>query len=95
MRQQRLFCIATLVLMVATLVVVAADDFILPGVQHEPSTCPICDIAQCLGTAQILPLVIWSEPLAVRWLPPDAVHIFWNHPLSCLFCARAPPLLVH
>lgn len=91
MREQRLFCIAVLVLMVATYVLVATDEFILPGVEHKPSTCPVCAMAQCLTTAQSpLPLV-WVAPVEVCWLPPETVHISRSEVFSQLFCARAPP----
>ena len=95
MRQQRLFCIATLVLIVATLVLVAADEFVLPDVKHEPTSCPICAVAQCLTTAQLPPPVLWIEPSNVHWLPPETVCIPSNELFSRLFCARTPPLLVH
>jgi hypothetical protein len=94
MRPQRVLCIATLVLMIATFVLVAADDLILPDVKHEPTSCPICAVAQCLAGAQLPAVVLWIEPSEVHWLPPEAVCIFSNRLASRLFSARAPPWLI-
>ena len=94
MRYQRLFCLATLALLVASLVLVAADDFVLPGIKHEPSTCPICALAQCLTTAQLPTPIVWTEPAHVRWLPPERVCIVRNESTSQSFCACAPPSLL-
>jgi hypothetical protein len=94
MRHQRLFCIAALVLMVATFVVVAADAFILPDVKHEPTSCPICAMAQYLTTAQTSLPLVWIAPLEVCWLPPETAHVSRSEVFSQLFCARAPPACV-
>jgi hypothetical protein len=93
MRHKRLFCIATLVLIAATLAVIAADDFILPYAHHEPATCPICAVAQCLTTAQLPSPLIWVEPTTVHWLPCESVCISLMECVSRLFSARAPPIL--
>jgi len=94
MRQQTLLCIATLVLVVATLVLVAADDLVLPGVKHEPTSCPICAVAQCLANAQLPLPVLGIESSNVRWLPPETVCILSNRLASRLFCARPPPTII-
>jgi hypothetical protein len=82
------------VLIVATFVMVAADEFILPDVKHEPTSCPICAVAQCLTTAQPPLPVLWIEPTQVFWLPPETVHTPWSEDFAQLFCARAPPLSI-
>jgi len=91
MRQQRLIGIAALVLMVAGLVLVAADGLLFPGVKHEPGNCPICALAQCLAATQLPPPVLAIAPLDHHGLPPATTHVFWSEAFSQAFSARAPP----
>ena len=73
--------------MIASVVVVAADELILPGVQHQPATCPICALAQCLANGQLPSPVLWIEPSNVHWLPPETVCIL-AHGLSAALILR-------
>jgi hypothetical protein len=91
MQFKRLICIATLVLMIASFVVVAIDGLVLPNVKHESDNCPICAFAQSLTTVQLPPPVPWMEPTDVHWLPPERLCILCSDLSLQSFSARAPP----
>jgi hypothetical protein len=91
MPHRKLFCIATLVILAASLLLVATDDLILSGVKHEPNSCPICNWASCLAMAQVPDVVTWIEQTSVCWPRRDTVTIFCAEFFARPFSARSPP----
>jgi hypothetical protein len=93
MRAQRVFCIAALALMAASLVIVALDEAVFPGVDHRPGTCPICSWATSLASSVLPALVIPIEAALRWWMPPEPSSVFCEQLPRRLFFARGPPLL--
>ena len=93
MRFHRAYCIAALVLLAASLLLVAIDGLAGPAEKHGPGNCPICTWASCLATAEVPERVLWTEPATLRWAPEDPVCVARAEFLWRPFSARSPPRL--
>jgi hypothetical protein len=93
MRAHKIVCIAALVILAVGLLAVALDDFILPGVDHRPSNCPICSWANSLASSVLPALVLPIEVTGCSWPPLEPPSVFADEPFCALFSARAPPAL--
>jgi hypothetical protein len=91
MRQQRLFCVLALVLIAASLLLVATDGLIAPATKHGPGNCPICTWASCLAVAQVPAIVAWIEQTVFHQAPHEPGLVFYAQFFCGSFSARSPP----
>ncbi len=91
MRSHKLLCIAALVLMVASLLLVATDGLIGLAIKHSTGNCPVCTWASSLSVSQVPARLTWVPSEVLRWAPREATwacceDFFWRP-----FSARSPP----
>lgn len=91
MRLHKVFCVAALVLMAASLLLVATDGLLTTGTQHGPGTCPVCTWASSLAVAQVPLIVTWVEHTILRWTPREPRYVFHDDFFCRPFSARSPP----
>lgn len=91
MRLHKVFCIAALLLIVASLLLVATDGLSTHGTQHRPGSCPVCTWASCLAVAEVPPVVTWIQSTVPCWTPREPIYIFCEEFLCRPFSARSPP----
>jgi hypothetical protein len=93
MRAQKALHFLALILMVASLVVVALDHVVLPQLSHNPTNCPICRLGHILVSSALPGCVYPIKITALSWFPQEPVLLFCDKPLHAPFSARAPPSL--
>lgn len=93
MHRHREYCIAALVLMAASLLMVALDRVVLPQVEHKPGSCPICSWANSLASAAVPPVVIWVVETHHCWTPNERPYVVCAACPSRPFFARGPPAI--
>lgn len=91
MRPHKLLCVAALVLLVASLFLVATDGLAGPVAKHRPGNCPVCTWASSLAVAQIPACVTWVESTVLCWRPRESAHTVYEEVFHRPFSARAPP----
>jgi hypothetical protein len=91
MSRPRVYCIGALVLLVASLLLVALDPILLPGVDHQAGNCPICSWAVGLASSVVPEAVSGIELVFGFWVSPDSPPAVVHQSASGLFQARAPP----
>jgi hypothetical protein len=94
MPHRRLFCIAALVILIVSLVLVATDGLVVSGVKHGPDNCPICHWARCLAMSDLPEVILWIEQAEVCWPRRETVSIFCAEFFARPFSARSPPACV-
>jgi hypothetical protein len=92
MRLHKAFCIAALLLIVASLLLVATDGLWAHGAQHRAGNCPVCTWASSLAIAQVPPAVTWIESTLRCWTPPESTPVSCWEFLWRPFSARSPPV---
>jgi hypothetical protein len=94
MQPQRLLCIVALLLLAASLVLVAADPILFPDTEHKPGECPICSWASCLATSLLPAVVLLIGHLSVsRWVLHAPARVWYAAFSHRPFSARSPPAL--
>lgn len=91
MHAHRVYCIAALVLMAASLLAVALDPVVLPDVEHKPGVCPICNWASSLASAAVPQVVLWVDQAHGYWTPNERPCVFSAALSARPFSARGPP----
>lgn len=91
MHAQRFFCIAALVLFAASLVLVATDQVVMRGTEHQPGQCPVCSWANCLATAVLPAIAVWLAEQTVDRPPHEPVRILAAEFIRPSSRSRAPP----
>jgi len=91
MRLQKVFCVAALVLLIASLLLVATDGLVGHGTKHSPGNCPVCTWASALAVSQVPVVVTWSQCWVLRWAPRVPDCVFCDEFLCLPYSARSPP----
>lgn len=95
MHAQRFFCIGASILFSASLLLVATDELVSPGAEHQPGDCPVCSWASCLATSTLPPPPDWTAEWTVDRAPREPVHIRVTRFARPLLRSRAPPESLH